>query len=172
MRKALVVLGLALAGCVSPAPVEGPVYEGKPLAHWLREMEDLSQDRREDAAKAVVAFGAVATPSLAAMLRDGRVHVRQIAGHALARMGREAEAAGQALVEAFTDPDERVRRNAMTAVWNLGEYGIPVPGAVEAWERSAENATDPGVRESIRKDLEAYRKLMADQEKRKAHGGW
>jgi len=169
MKRMLVVLGLALGGCAAPGAAEGPVYEGKPLAHWLREMEDLSHDRRQEAAKVAANFGVEATPFLAAMLKDNRVHVRQSAGYALSRMGEAAEAAGPALILSLEDPDERVRRNAWLGIWNLGEYGIPVPGALEAMERVVDLAKDPKVQESIRKDLEAYRKLLAEWEKKKAH---
>lgn len=167
---ALVLLGLASVGCAAahtpgPLAVDVPVYEGKPMEFWLGEMKDLAPARRAPAELAVTQFGVQATPFLASMLRDGRVHVRESAARALDRMGLAAASAGAALVEAMEDPDPGVRMAAWGAVVNLGLHGVFVPGAVEAKERAVGMEKDPRSREAVEKDLAYFRRMMAEASK-------
>lgn len=79
-----------------PAIVEqGPTYQGKPISHWIQQLDHKDSD------------------------------IRRMAVSALADIGPEAAEAIPALVQLFRDKDEGVRREAVLALSKIGPNAIP-----------------------------------------------
>lgn len=168
MRVALLLAVLA-AGCASggsasemhsapePRPSTDRLYDGLPLEHWVRQLNDLSEARSQGAMPAVASFRAAAVPHLAESLRADAEHVRANAAHALYEIATKSpKTAGivPLLLAALDDGFYGVR---FWAVGALGEMRPVCPEAEPALERMLKDPA-AGIRDSARKRLEELRR--------------
>src|SRR5262249_44323840 len=116
-----VLIVILLAGCGGKS--EPLTAHGKPVAHWLDELEAPDPRARK---KAVVALGHVgkadpaAVPALAGAVKDRDAGVRAAAVLALLNLGPDAREAVPALSEARNDSDAKVRAYAAKALAKVG----------------------------------------------------
>jgi HEAT repeat protein len=168
MRVALLLAVLA-AGCASggsasethpsPAPRASSeaLYDGRPLSHWVRELNDLSEARSQGAFAAVASFRSAAIPHLAEALRAEADHVRANAAHALyeiAVRSPRVEGLVPLLLGALDDGYYGVR------FWSVGALGEMRPASPEAEAALERMCKDPavGIRDSARNKLEVLRR--------------
>ncbi|MGL4463749.1 MAG: HEAT repeat domain-containing protein [Planctomycetia bacterium] len=133
----IVVLAAALGGV---ACGRRPGFAGKSVAELTALLGSVTAKDRADAAMGLGKLGreaALATPALAAALKDGDRQVRQLAADALGRIGApEAAAAVPALTDALGDEDAAVRR--MAAV-SLGKLGPAAESAAPALKKAVKD---------------------------------
>ncbi|MGL4461992.1 MAG: HEAT repeat domain-containing protein [Planctomycetia bacterium] len=117
-----------------------PGFAGKSVAELTVLLGSVTAKDRADAAMGLGKLGreaALATPALAAALKDGDRQVRQLAADALGRIGApEAASAVPALADALGDEDAAVRR--MAAV-SLGKLGPAAAAAIPALKKTAKD---------------------------------
>jgi HEAT repeat protein len=110
-----------------------PMAEGKPLSHWIKQLEEGGPQDRERAAKAVLSLGpkgAPAVPALAKALKEDKVEgVRRASAQALGKIGPSAKAAVPALADALQDKSRIVSNFSAQA---LGAIGSDAKEAVPA----------------------------------------
>jgi hypothetical protein len=102
----------------------GPaVYRGRPLRFYMQQLRNPGQ--KAETLRAIGNFGTQAASSLPELvegLRDTDVEVRIAAAWALGQMGKSIHApAAQALAQALSDPEPKVRSEAAVALRNAGE---------------------------------------------------
>jgi hypothetical protein len=125
--RSVVVAALAagLLGC--GAKESGPlVSHGKPVSHWVQELQSSDAKARKQAVKALGHFGPAdpaVVPALAGALKDRDASVRVEAALALLNIGPAAQAASPALTEAQNDRDAKVREYAAKALERLRGAG-------------------------------------------------
>ena len=117
MSRALITLCLLLVASASSAaaqstsrPGSEPVYEGKTLSAWVKQLRELAPQDRSAAAYAISGIGPAAEPSvpdLVARLQDDSPNVRYAAAWALGEIGPAAKEAIPALERARAE-DEHV----------------------------------------------------------------
>jgi hypothetical protein len=152
-RKPLLLWSLLfLAGCgtkpstPADASSEEPVYQGKTLTYWLKQMEDRDEKTRENAAATLVStVGPNDKKAVAVLikgLKDHSVFVRERSAEALGKIGGPAaNEAVPALTEALNnnnpvfDPDSEVSFQAAVALGNIGPPAASpaVPTLVNRW---------------------------------------
>jgi HEAT repeat protein len=103
-----------------------PIYEGKPLSHWIAALKEKRQVTRHRAVQTLGAIGKPAVPALIEALKDKDPWIRGGAIGALLSIGPSAEAAVPALIRVLAEDSDPLRRAAALA---LGQIG---PGAQEA----------------------------------------
>jgi HEAT repeat protein len=137
----------ALARSSSPArpPAPEPVYRGRSLGEWRRDLRDGSPVARERAVAALLALGEPAVPVLAGVVADRDSSVRTLAIFCLGQLGPKARGAVPALVEALRDPDWIVRKYAAVA---LGLLEAAAGDAAGPLARMAVDESNPEVREA------------------------
>src|SRR5262249_34063989 len=91
------------------------LYEGKPLADWLKSPKG-EEPVSPEAAEALRRLGQAAVPGLIRALKDEEWRVRTRAAVALGLLGAEARAAVPALVEALLEEDKYLRSHAAAAL--------------------------------------------------------
>ena len=115
MIKALITLCLLLVSATSSTVAQStsysrsePVYEGKTLSAWVKQLRDLAPQNRSAAAYAISGMGAAAqrsVPELIARLQDESPNVRYAAAWALGEIGPAAKDAIPALQRAREEDD-------------------------------------------------------------------
>src|SRR5579864_9165985 len=103
----LICATLSLYGCGKE-----PVFQGKPISHWISQLKDKDPEFRAEAARALANIGAEAKPAvlpLCEALKDKDERVRSQVAYTLACIGPEAKAARSALKQAMSDSSIRVR---------------------------------------------------------------
>jgi hypothetical protein len=141
----LATLALLLAGCAAPPPpasppLEGPLYDGKPLSFYLQEVKDLNPDRRDRAAWALSYFGEAAAPAIPDLIAT--LAYRGIAGtggapDALLSIGPAALTAVEAAMFA---PSEETRSEAAGLVAVFLERGLRTPTLVDSLTRALDDS--------------------------------
>jgi HEAT repeat protein len=120
MRLVVMALGLlCLAGCGQPRPT---LAGGKPVAHWLRAVDDPDPRVRKEAVFKLGNVGpteAEALPAVTKALKDPDAAVRREAILALMKFGADAKTAETALTELQHDRDSQVRSYAAKALQKL-----------------------------------------------------
>jgi HEAT repeat protein len=152
MRGRLLLVLLA-AGCASTGAPDVPVYDGKPLSHWVRELHDLNPTRSEEAGKAIWWFGPAAVPHLRRALDSDQVATRRNAATALRNVAvRHPDAAGvvPAVLHAIESRDEALRANA---VHSFAAMDPSPPEAVDALRRMDKDPVE-GLRRLAAQSLE------------------
>ncbi len=155
MRAVLAMIVLT-AGCASAGPPREkpriPLYDGKPLAYYVRQLHDLDHERSQAAGRVLSSFGKAALPSIAEALKADETHVRENAAYALydlAHLSPLADGVVPLLLESLANDRPMVR---WWSVGALGEMRPTPPEAKEALERMLSDP-DEKVRESAKKDL-------------------
>ena len=110
-------------------PDAGPLYRGRPLAHYLAQLKSAaSAPERIGAIHAIGAFGSDAAGAigpLTSALSDPDPEVRAAAANSLARTGVPPAATLQALTAALGDANERVRIQSALALKSGGPWAAP-----------------------------------------------
>lgn len=146
------------AACLLPAlawassafaepPGDAPLYQGKPLAYWVHQLQ---QDplAREEAIAVLTGVGPAAKdalPALGDLLKAPNPGVRLRAAIAVWKIGRQGDKAAPVLAEALKG-DDRARR--LSAVLTLAEIGPDVAEVPPAL-RTALGDADAAVRASV-----------------------
>lgn len=110
----------------TPAPAKKPVYEGRPLAHWLDAFKGDDAAARKQAVDVLGRVGAEATietPTLVEHLQDANILVRHWAAVCLKQVGAGAKEAIEPLFKACLDEQPLIREKAAQAL------GAILPGA-------------------------------------------
>lgn len=153
MRVTALILCMAVAGCeTTSVSQEEPLFDGKPLAHWVRQLHDLDLKRSDEAVFPVAAFRAPAVPHLAQALKSERYVIREHAARALYAIALErpgTEGVVPLLLTALRNENDEVR---WWAVGALGEMRPTPPEAEGALQRMLEDPNE-GVRDSAQKKL-------------------
>ncbi len=112
-----------------------PTWRGKPVAHWVSQLEQSDPAARALAVRALRAFGPEVEgvlPGLVKALTDGSGDVRLEAISGFAEMGPKAAEAIDALGKALSDERPEVRAKAALAIGKLGQAGLPAYAALLA----------------------------------------
>lgn len=127
MRISPFVTVLLLAALAGPTPAQSKKelrYRAKPIGYWVQELENQDGGKREEARRAVLAFGAgarAAVPALKRMLEDLSPEYRQFAVTALGSLGKLAEPAVPELIKLLDDSSNLpLRKQASIALGNVG----------------------------------------------------
>src|SRR5262245_1270590 len=110
-----------------------PVYEGKPLVHWVASLQAEDPETRRQAAAAFVALGPAARAAVAplvAMLSDPDQQLRRTVTEALGDIGPEARAAVSPLVAILSDSDEVFQCEVAEPLGQIGPEALPAVGAL------------------------------------------
>jgi HEAT repeat protein len=138
--RTLLACGLAVLLAAAQAPTE-PTFQGRPLSHWLKQLEAPEVGARRDAIAALAALGpdaAAAVPALLKALDDDDTQVRRGAITALGRIGPKARAAVPALTQALEDKNRDYRFLALRALAGIGpESGLGIPELMRAYQLAA-----------------------------------
>lgn len=137
----------SLVASLQAAPQEPIVYEGKPLATWIEELEHKKYDVADKARKAVKAIGTPAVPALVQNLSSPRVKTRTAAADALEQIG--SPEAVPALLALLSDPERSIQVSAVRALGAAKD--------VRAVDPLLERVAAPG----SDKDFNRYAELMA-----------
>lgn len=137
----LLLLALALSLAVAPVraaapgvpPRAAPLYEGKPLRHWLGELQAKDVLARDEAIEVLADAGPVArqaVPALEELLRAGPPDARRRAALALWRIDGRTGPAVAALAEELRAPGPLARGQALQALLQMGPAAAPAASAV------------------------------------------
>ena len=136
-----------------PARSEGaaasgaPVYRGRPLQDYRRELARVSEAGRPAVLRAIGAFGpdaAAAVNDLVQALAGSGTEVRSTAAWALSQMGSAAAPAVPALARSLSDPETRVRGLAAIALRAMGRSAAPaIPALTKALDDSSPTVRAP-----------------------------
>jgi HEAT repeat protein len=110
------ILVVFLAGCAKKQPL---TVHYRPVAYWVRALQDPDRRTRLKAARALGNVGTAdpaAVPALAGAVKDADPEVRAAAVLALLRIGPDARDAVPALSTALADEDPAVRSYAAKAL--------------------------------------------------------
>jgi hypothetical protein len=156
----------ALALLIPGSPVHLPnllvpkgTHEGRPVRHWVRDLDSPDPEVRFPAIFALGAIGAdaaEAVPALADILcHDPDPDVRNQAALALSKMAPASATAVPALAQALADAELAVRMNATVALLRLGPEARPaVPALIRAL-KDENNQTNLGTFHATIQDLTA-----------------
>jgi HEAT repeat protein len=125
-------LGVSCSKTSKESNVEnkGPIYDGKPLPVWIKEMEDADSKKRSKAAWALGDHrpkSPEAVPALVRGLKDKDAEVRVMSAQSLGWLGPIAKDAVTALIDYLKDDKDAANR--WLAIQALGQIG---PDAREA----------------------------------------
>ena len=152
MRRGLLLVLLA-AGCASAEAPAEPLFEGKPLAHWARQLHDLSPARAGEAGQAIWRFGPPAIPAVRRALDSEESNTRHAAAFALRLLAvRHADAPGvvPAVLYAMESEDAVLREHAVHALAHMD----PSPPESAAVLQGLEADPSEPVRKAAAKALE------------------
>jgi len=129
-------------------PAGEPLFEGKPIGHWIKVLESGDAKVRGQAGQAigtlvalakenanadVVAQAKSALPSLVKALQDKEESVRDWAAYTVGYLGPDAKSALPSLVKLLKDKDQLVTMSAANALGSMRAEGKDaVPALVEA----------------------------------------
>ncbi len=151
----LTALVIALAGIAASfwlvnRPIEPqPIYNGRPLGDWLKDLDAFDKSKKRAAQHVVEGIGTNAIPDLLRMLKlkDPRsksdAHLvgnwicRKNAAYVLGRFGPQAKSTVPRLVKLLRDPVAEVRYFAAQALGRIGpdaQRAIPKLMAVKAYD--------------------------------------
>ena len=133
------VAALLLAACAAAPPaVEGPLFEGKPLSHYLAEIRDLSPERKAHAANALEHFGEAAAPAIPDLVDALRIaEIERPVSDALIAIGPSSLPA--VLSAMTTSPSPEVRDRASFVVAVFIERGTRSPEILDAIGRGLDD---------------------------------
>lgn len=135
-------------------PAPEPLYEGRPLRVWLRELDDFDTTKKHRALRVVEGIGTNGIPDLISMLKlkdptsksdmqlAGNCICRWNAAHTLGQLGPQARSAIPHLVKLLEDRVPEVRYLAAQA---LGRIGPEAKDAVPKLMALQASDTDGGV---------------------------
>lgn len=103
---------------------ERPLYKGRPVGFWIKQLQDKDTSFRQEALKALGEIGPdgeEAIPSLIQALEDGQDEIRSGAVRALGQMGPKAKSAVPALLK-LHNYDQRPESETFVALCKIGHY--------------------------------------------------
>jgi HEAT repeat protein len=144
---ASLLLAASSAGQTRPPSYPPSEIDGKTLSQWVSELKNNDPSVREEAIRAVVAFGPPDSPTVTALIdrlldRDGAPRARAVQAFAVVNLAphdvpRVVEALGKR-VNVETEPQSAVRYQAAQALYRFGEEARPaIKDLVKATEDQA-----------------------------------
>jgi HEAT repeat protein len=134
MLRCVAAVLILLVGSLVQAQ-NNPSYEGKTLKEWVKQLQDKSPERRQEAAFALGQMtyrGAPAVPALREALKDSAVSVRAEAADSLGRIGGASREATPALLDILKkDPETMVRGAVAHALGQIAGKDV-VPALAQA----------------------------------------